>query len=210
MLKRNVVELATVEIFPETFKTGLNISSFQSFLNKCQPPSLNSPPTQIIHIIVVLFYVIVCFSLIRTVSPLPSQSADSRGISTFGQNQLAAGVIAPSLSPLNLKLSKYLRNRRAGMDPSCLRGSYHHWVANPLTPPYQRAAGLITLLTTPSPSHIIRLLNPPFSHPLPPYQQDDASSSCPSGSTNHHGWTRADQVFGDGRGQISLLVKTRR
>ena len=84
-------------IFPETFITGLNISSFQSLLNKCQPPSLNSPPTQIIHIIVVLFYVIVCFSLIRTVSPLPSQSADSRGrISTFGQNQLAAGVIAPS------------------------------------------------------------------------------------------------------------------
>ena len=30
MLKINVgvVELATVEIFPETFKTGLNISSF--------------------------------------------------------------------------------------------------------------------------------------------------------------------------------------
>ena len=107
---------------------------------------------------------------------------------------------SPPLSPLNLKLSKYLRNRcpaRAGMDPSCLRGSYHHWVANPLTPPYQRAAGLITLLTTPSPSHIIRLLNPPPSHPLPPYQQDDASASCPSGSTNHHGWNRADQVFGE-------------
>ena len=112
---------------------------------------------------------------------------------------------SPPLSPLNLKLSKYLRNRcpgRAGMDPSCLRGSYHHWVANPLTPPYQRAAGLITLLTTPSPSHIItRLLRPPH-HPLPPYQQDDASASCPSGSTNHHGWTRADQGFGDQRANI--------
>ena len=66
-------------IFLETFITGLNISSFQSFLNKCQTPSLNSPPTQIIHIFVVLFYIIVCFSLIRTVSPLPSQSADSGG-----------------------------------------------------------------------------------------------------------------------------------
>ena len=98
MLKINVVELATVEIFPETFKTGLNISSFQSLLNKCQPPSLNSPPTQIIHIIVVLFYVIVCFSLIRTVSPsLVSQLIVAARISTFGQNQLAAGVIAPSL-----------------------------------------------------------------------------------------------------------------
>ena len=76
MLKINVVELATVEIFPETFKTGLNISSFQSFLNKCQPPSFNSPNNSRFpifnHIIVVLFYVIVCFSLIRTVSPLPS------------------------------------------------------------------------------------------------------------------------------------------
>ena len=66
MLKINVVELATVEIFPETFKTGLNISSFQSFLNKCQPPSLNSPPTQIIHIIVVLFYIIVCLDILIT------------------------------------------------------------------------------------------------------------------------------------------------
>ena len=47
----------------------------------------------------VLFYVIVCFSLIRTVPPsLVSQLIVAARISTFGQNQLAAGVIAPSLS----------------------------------------------------------------------------------------------------------------
>ena len=57
--------------------------------------------------------------------PPVSQLMIAGRISTFLQNQ-PAGVIAPSPSlPLNLKLSKYLRDRCpgiAGMDPSCLRG----------------------------------------------------------------------------------------